>query len=104
MYFEGRFRGTGVGVILNDSVNDYSVEVDGTVVVTLRPGRVTHWVGNLRDGVHRVHLVKRRESPGSAGEFGGFAAAPGGALPARPPARRRSCDARMQGRHWPRWR
>jgi lysophospholipase L1-like esterase len=42
--------------------------------------------------MHRVRLVKRTESPGSAGEFGGFVAAPGGALPARPPARRRQIE------------
>ena len=28
-YFEGRFRGTGVGLVLNDSNNDYVVAVDG---------------------------------------------------------------------------
>ena len=28
-YFEGRFRGTGVGLVLNDANNDYVVQVDG---------------------------------------------------------------------------
>lgn len=35
VYFEGRFRGTGVGVVLDDADNDYDVQVDGTTVATL---------------------------------------------------------------------
>lgn len=93
IYFEGRFRGTGVGIILNDAVNDYDVAVDGTTVTTLvTPGRTTHWVGNLTDGVHTVRLVKRTESPSAVGEFGGFVAAPGGAVLARPRARHRQIE------------
>ena len=33
-YFEGRFRGTGVGLVLNDSNNDYVVQVDGADAAT----------------------------------------------------------------------
>ena len=49
-YFEGRFHGTGVGIVLNDSNNDYDVQVDGTTVATLvAPGQTTYWVRNLTD-------------------------------------------------------
>ncbi|GIG88183.1 SGNH/GDSL hydrolase family protein [Plantactinospora endophytica] len=93
VYFEGRFRGTGVGIVLDDADNDYDVAVDGTTVATLvTPGRTTHWVDGLADGVHRVRLVKRTESPWAAGRFGGFVAAPGGAILDRPRARARQVE------------
>ncbi|MDX3661544.1 SGNH/GDSL hydrolase family protein [Streptomyces sp. ID05-26A] len=93
VYFEGRFRGTGIGVVLNDSVNDYDVQVDGTTVASLvMPGSVTHWVRGLSDTAHRVRLVKRTESPWAAGEFGGFVAADGGAVLAKPSARHRQIE------------
>ncbi|MFF4028886.1 SGNH/GDSL hydrolase family protein [Streptomyces sviceus] len=93
IYFEARFRGTGVGIRLDDSVNDYDVQVDGRTTTTLvTPGRTTAWVTGLADTEHRVRLVKRTESPGSEGRFGGFVAAAGGAILARPPARRRQIE------------
>ncbi|WP_208800468.1 SGNH/GDSL hydrolase family protein [Microbispora triticiradicis] len=93
VYFEGRFRGTGVGIVLDDAVNDYDVQIDGATVATLvTPGRTTHWVRNLRNGVHAVRLVKRSESPWAVGEFGGFVAAPGGAILPRPADRRRQIE------------
>ncbi|WP_237047825.1 cellulose binding domain-containing protein [Lentzea guizhouensis] len=93
VYFEGRFRGTGVGVVLDDAVNDYDVQVDGTTVATLvKPGRVTHQVGGLGNTEHRVRLVKRTESPYAAGQFGGFVAATGGAVLDRPAPRSRQIE------------
>jgi lysophospholipase L1-like esterase len=93
VYFEGRFRGTGIGIVLNDSVNDYDVQIDGTTVATLvTPGRTTHWVRNLSNAEHRVRLVKRTESTYAAGEFGGFVAADGGAVLSKPAARTRQIE------------
>ncbi len=64
VYFEGRFRGTGVGIVLNDTVNDYDVAIDGTTVAHLMtPGQTTYWINNLSNGAHTVRLVKRTESP-----------------------------------------
>ena len=64
VYFEGRFRGTGVGIVLDDSAGDYDIAVDGKTVDTLvTPGKTTHWVDGLRDGGHSVRVVKRNESP-----------------------------------------
>ncbi|MDX2529144.1 SGNH/GDSL hydrolase family protein [Streptomyces europaeiscabiei] len=91
--FEGRFHGTGVGVVLDDADNDYDVQVDGTTVATLvTPGRTVSWIDGLPDGGHRVRVVKRTESPWAAGRFGGFVAAPGGAILARPRARTRQIE------------
>ncbi|MEU0724498.1 SGNH/GDSL hydrolase family protein [Streptomyces sp. NPDC006140] len=93
VYFEGRVRGTGVGIVLDDPAADYDVQVDGTTVATLvTPGRTTHWVRGLRDGVHTVRLVKRNDTPWSTSAFGGFVAAPGGAVLSRPAARSRQIE------------
>ncbi|MET9391054.1 SGNH/GDSL hydrolase family protein [Streptomyces sp. NPDC006624] len=93
VYFEGRVRGTGVGVVLDDPAADYDVSVDGTTVATLvTPGRTTHWIRGLRDGVHTVRLVKRNDTPWSTSSFGGFRAAPGGAVLAPPAARSRQIE------------
>ncbi|GIF17098.1 SGNH/GDSL hydrolase family protein [Actinoplanes teichomyceticus] len=90
VYFEGRFRGAGVGIALDDAAADYDVQIDGTTVATLvTPGRTTYQVRGLTPGVHTVRVVKRSESPWAVSGFGGFVAAPGGAvLPAAPPRRR----------------
>jgi lysophospholipase L1-like esterase len=93
VYFEGRFRGTGVGIALNDAAADYDGQVDGATVATLvTPGQTTYWVSGLADGGHRVRLVKRSESPWATSEFGGFVAAPGGAILGRPAARGRQIE------------
>jgi hypothetical protein len=92
-YFEGRFRGTGVGITLNDSNNDYVVQIDGTTVANLvTPGQTTYWVNNLSNGNHTVRLAKRTESPWAAGEFDGLVAAPGGAILSKPTARSRQIE------------
>ncbi|MFE7761399.1 SGNH/GDSL hydrolase family protein [Streptomyces sp. NPDC057438] len=91
--FEGRFRGTGIGVVLDDADNDYDVQVDGETVATLvTPGRTVSWIDGLADAPHRVRVVKRTESPWAAGRFGGFVATAGGAILARPRARDRQIE------------
>ncbi|WP_243710214.1 cellulose binding domain-containing protein [Micromonospora sp. KC213] len=93
VYFEGRVRGTGVGIVLNDSAADYIVQVDGTTVATLvTPGQTTRWITGLSNTEHTVRLVKRNESPWSTSEFGGFVAAPGGEILARPAPRSRQIE------------
>jgi lysophospholipase L1-like esterase len=91
--FEGRFRGTGVGIVLDDSVNDYDVRIDGTTVSTLvTPGRTTSWIRGLADTEHTVRLVKRTESAWATGRFGGFVAARGGKVLPAPAARSRQIE------------
>jgi len=73
VYFEGRFRGTGVGIVLDDATGDYDVAIDGRTVATLvAPGRVTHVVDGLSAGEHTVRVVKRSEAPWAVSRFGGF--------------------------------
>ena len=93
VYFEGRFRGTAVGLVLDDTVNDYEIQVDTASPVTVvQPGRTTYWIRNLTDGDHTVRIAKRTESPWAAGQFGGFVAGPGGSILARPAARTRQIE------------
>jgi len=92
-YFEGRFRGTGVGLLLNDANNDYVVQVDGATVATLvTPGQTTYWVKNLTNTDHTVRLAKRTESPWAVGEFDGLVPDAGGAILAKPVARARQME------------
>ncbi|WP_432457246.1 cellulose binding domain-containing protein [Cellulomonas iranensis] len=73
VYFEGRFRGTGVGIVLDDATGDYDVQVDGRTVETLvAPGATTHVVDGLPAGEHDVRVVKRSEAPWATSTFGGF--------------------------------
>ncbi|MDQ0791784.1 SGNH/GDSL hydrolase family protein [Streptomyces sp. B1I3] len=91
--FEGRFSGTGVGIVLDDSANDYDVQIDGKTVSTLvTPGRTTSWINDLTAAEHSVRLVKRTESPWGVGRFGGFVAAAGGAILHAPAARTRQIE------------
>ncbi|MGC4949664.1 SGNH/GDSL hydrolase family protein [Streptomyces sp. DT224] len=93
VYFEGRFRGTGVGVVLDCAAADYDVQIDGATVATLvTPGDTTYWITGLRDGEHAVRVVKRNDSPGETSAFGGFVAAPGGAVLGRPAPRERQIE------------
>ncbi|WLQ64982.1 SGNH/GDSL hydrolase family protein [Streptomyces sp. NBC_01208] len=93
VYFEGRFRGTGLGVVLDCAAADYDVQVDGATVATLvTPGDTTHWINGLRDGEHTVRVVKRNDTPGDTSTFGGFVAAPGGALLGKPAPRNRQIE------------
>ena len=92
-YFEGRFRGTGVGLVLNDSNNDYAVQVDDAAAVNVvTPGQTTYWVRDLAAGDHTVRLAKRTESPWAAGEFDGLVPVDGGAILAKPAARTRQME------------
>jgi lysophospholipase L1-like esterase len=93
VYFEGRFRGTSVGIRLNDAAADYDVRVDGATVATLvTPGTTTYWVTGLANRRHDVRLVKRSESPWATSEFGGFVAGRGGTLLPRPAPRHRQIE------------
>jgi lysophospholipase L1-like esterase len=92
-YFEGRFRGTGVGLVLSDFNNDYVVQVDGTAVATLvTPGQATQQIAGLADGEHVVRLAKRTESPWAVGEFRGLVPVAGGAILSKPAARNRQIE------------
>ncbi|WTP27782.1 RICIN domain-containing protein [Streptomyces sp. NBC_00203] len=93
VYFEGTVSGTGVGIVLGDSAADYDVQIDGATIATLvTPGNTTHRINGLPNGTHTVRLVKRNDTPGDTSTFGGFVAAPGGAVLSKPAARNRQIE------------
>ena len=88
VYFEGRFRGTGVGIVLDDATGDYDISIDGGAPTTLvTPGRVTHRVEGLADREHTVRVVKRSEVPWATSSFGGFVPVNGSVILPAPAAR-----------------
>ncbi|WFE28862.1 SGNH/GDSL hydrolase family protein [Solwaraspora sp. WMMD791] len=93
VYFEGRFRGSGIGIVLDDPHADYDVQIDGRTVATLvTPGAITHRVDGLRPGRHTVRVVKRSESQWATSTFGGFVPVPGGAVLPAPAPRHRQIE------------
>lgn len=93
VYFEGRFRGTGVGIVLDDPHADYDIQIDGRTVTTLvTPGALTHRIDGLRPGRHTVRVVKRSESQWATSTFGGFVPVPGGTVLSAPAPRHRQIE------------
>ncbi|GAA1857416.1 SGNH/GDSL hydrolase family protein [Myceligenerans crystallogenes] len=91
--FEGRFKGTAVGIDLDDGSADYDVQIDGRTVRTLvTPGAGVHWIEGLPYGRHTVRVVKRGESPWATSSFGGLVPAAGGRILPRPAPRARQIE------------
>ena len=85
VYFEGRFRGTGVGIVLDDTAGDYDISIDGGAATTLvTPGRTRTGSGAV-DGEHTVRVVKRSEGRGRRARSAGSSPRRGGrSCPRRP--------------------
>jgi lysophospholipase L1-like esterase len=92
VYFESRFRGTGVTVAV-DSVTEYlRVSVDGAErAVLVRPGTARLAISGLAPGEHVVRLDKVTESQQGGGRFIGFLPMVGD-VPLAPPARARRIE------------
>ncbi len=63
--FIGKFQGTGVSVHLNDSPNQYTVLIDGTLMPTLKTvaGDTTYTLASgLTDAEHTVEFYRRTEA------------------------------------------
>lgn len=71
-----RFKGTAVGVEIDDEVGHWVLEVDGVAALHIAPDplqpRRTLWVRSLPAGEHTATLIKRSESPQHAGRLVGF--------------------------------
>lgn len=90
IYFEGRFRGTGVTVEAESTTEHMRLLIDGAEkAVLVEPGRARLTVDGLPPGDHVVRLEKLTESQSGGGRFFGFfvddEASP---LPPMPRARR----------------
>ncbi|MBP2001251.1 lysophospholipase L1-like esterase [Paenibacillus shirakamiensis] len=86
IYFSARFKGTGIGIKLEDPTNRYKVEIDGASYPSITaPGNVTQWFHGLKEGEHTIRLTKVSETYWSYGRFEGFVPVEGGTL-LSPPA------------------
>lgn len=86
IYFETRFKGPAVTLILNDSANTFNVLIDGKPYMILnRPGAGTISISVLggMDGSHDIRLEKRSETQYATGRFIGFIGQPAAPQPAR---------------------
>jgi lysophospholipase L1-like esterase len=90
VYFEGRFRGTGVEVAAESGTEFMRITVDGEEKAVLkRPGAARLQLRGLAHGEHVIRLEKQTESQSGGGRFLGFRALDGGEpLPPRPRTRR----------------
>jgi hypothetical protein len=89
VYFESRFRGTGVRVAVESPTEIFRLLVDGTERQVLRHPDAPVTITGLAPGTHVVRLEKMTESQAGGGLFRGFFATPGDrALPAPARARR----------------
>ena len=80
VYFEGRFRGTGVEVAVESGTEFMRVLVDGEEKALLRrPGSGRLALRGLSPGEHVVRLEKQTESQTGGGRFIGFYALEGSA-------------------------
>ncbi|QLI80592.1 SGNH/GDSL hydrolase family protein [Chitinibacter fontanus] len=69
-----QFKGSAVGVVLNDERSYYAVEIDGKAVEQIAPasGKRTIWLRKLAAGEHRIELIRRNETPDYVGTVYGL--------------------------------
>jgi lysophospholipase L1-like esterase len=72
VYFEQRFRGTGVTATVETETEIFRLYVDGKDRGVLKPGAPTVKVAGLKPGEHVVRLEKLTESQSGGAVFGGF--------------------------------
>lgn len=72
IYFEQRFRGTGVTATVETESEIFRLYVDGKDRGVLRPGAPTVKVAGLPAGEHVARLEKLTESQSGGAVFGGF--------------------------------
>jgi lysophospholipase L1-like esterase len=92
VYFESRFRGTGVTVAVETGTEYLRVSVDGAERgVLIRPGPARLTISGLAAGAHIVRLDKLTESQQGGGRFLGFLPVAGD-IPLPAPARARRIE------------
>jgi lysophospholipase L1-like esterase len=86
VYFEGRFRGAGVRVVIDKGNDRLRLLIDGVEKARFeRAGNVDVRIGGLSDGEHRFRLEKLAESQNDSSRLIGFYPL-GGGTPLAPPA------------------
>ena len=86
VYFEGRFTGTGLHVVIDKGNDRLRLLIDGVVKARFeRPGNVDVRITGLGGGEHRLRLEKLAESQNDSNRLIGFYAL--GGKPLAPPVR-----------------
>jgi len=89
VYFESRFRGTGVTVAVESPTEYFRLSIDGERRMVIGPGNTRRTIDGLAPGEHIARLDKLTESQQGGGRFLGFLPIAGDApLPASARARR----------------
>jgi lysophospholipase L1-like esterase len=92
VYFESRFRGTGVTVAVESPTEYFRVTVDGgESEILIGPGNTRRTINGLTAGEHIVRLDHLTESQQGGGRFLGFLPIAGD-VPLPPPARARRIE------------
>ena len=82
-----RFKGRAVGIVLEDPLSGYTVELDGALrkPLPMAEGEHTVWLRRLPKGVHELRLTRRNETPVGPGTVRRFLLEDDGAwLPPKP--------------------
>ena len=86
-----RFKGRAIGIVINDPLSAYTVELDGTLrkPLPMEDGEHTVWLRKLSKGPHELRLTRRNETTAAPGTIRGFLLEDGSTwLPLRPATER----------------
>ncbi len=82
-----RFKGSAIGIVIDDPLSAYTVELDGVLrkPLPMVDGEHTAWLRHLSKGAHELRLTRRNETTTGAGTIRGFLLEAGDTwLPAKP--------------------
>ncbi|HEY8023651.1 MAG TPA: SGNH/GDSL hydrolase family protein [Burkholderiaceae bacterium] len=85
-----RFRGRAIGIVVDDPLSGYTVELDGTIrhPLALVANEHTVWLRGLSNGSHELRLTRRNETTSAPGAIRGFLLENGTWLPSKAGASR----------------
>lgn len=69
-----RFRGRAIGIVIDDPLSGYTVELDGTIrrPLALVANEHTVWLRGLSNAPHELRLTRRNETTAAPGAIRGF--------------------------------
>jgi len=85
-----RFKGRAIGIVVDDPLSAYTVELDGAIrqPLAMAAERHTVWLRRLSNGSHELRLTRRNETTAGPGAIRAFLLENGAWLPAKPAPRR----------------
>lgn len=82
-----RFKGRAIGIVVDDALSAYTVELDGVLrkPLQMEDGEHTVWLRHLAKGAHELRLTRRNETTTGPGTIRRFVLEDGGTwLPLKP--------------------